>query len=53
MNDVDYREIVESERYHVSDRIHFLKYSSGITDNVRRKLWLLLFGLIETWDLVK
>ncbi len=52
MNDGDYKEIVDSERELIPDRIRFLKKGT-LSAEVNQKLWLLVLGLIETWDLVK
>ena len=53
MNDGDYLEIVNSERELVKARMRFLIDHSRVSDDVRQKIWLLLLGLIETWDLIK
>ncbi|KKL48377.1 hypothetical protein LCGC14_2326170 [marine sediment metagenome] len=52
MNDGDYKEIVDSERELVPDRIRFLKERT-LSAEVNQKLWLLILGLIETWDMIK
>lgn len=55
MTNGDYSEIVDSERELVKDRVRFLTVYNRechfISDGVNQKLWLLLLGLIETWDM--
>lgn len=52
MNNEDYKEIVDSERELIQDRVYFLK-TRLIDSNVKSKVWLLVMGLIETWDMIK
>jgi len=52
MNDNDYEEIVQSERELIPDRVYFLT-TRLIDSNVKSKVWLLVMGLIETWDMIK
>ncbi len=52
MDNNDYEEIVQSERELIPDRVYFLK-TRLIDSNVKCKVWLLVTGLIETWDMTK
>ncbi len=52
MNEEDYKEIVDSERELIPDRIRFLRECT-LSAEVNQKLWLLVLGLIETWDMIK
>ena len=52
MNNNDYEEIIQSERELIPDRVYFLK-TRLIDSNVKCKVWLLVAGLIETWDMIK
>ena len=52
MNERAYKEIVDSEKELVKDRVRFLRERT-LSPKINQKLWLLLLGLIETWDIVK
>ena len=52
MNNDNYEEIVQSERELIPDRVYFLK-TRIVETPIQRKLWLLVMGLIETWDMIK
>lgn len=52
MNNEDYKEIIDSERELMSNRARFLK-ERALSTEVNQRLWLLLLGLIETWDMIK
>lgn len=52
MNNEDYKVIVDFESGLISNRVSFLKERT-LPAEINQKLWLLLLGLIETWDIVK
>lgn len=49
LTDKDYRYVVaRCSQYH-ENYIYFIQHPN---ENIRKKLWFYLMGLIETWDIV-